>query len=85
MTCAPEIKPDARLTRFISENLPTVLPGARERFNTFKDLLEGYVAGEHTYPSLAARVRRRLQGTNEDRDTEDADEQPEPDEEPEGP
>ena len=57
---------DAHLTRFITELLPGLLPAARERFEGFRDLLEGYVDGEHGYESIAARVRRRVQGEPED-------------------
>ena len=59
-------QPDARLRRFITEHLPRLLPAARERFRTHRDLLEGYVEGEHTYEAFAARVRRRSQGEPED-------------------
>ena len=59
-------QPDARLRRFIIEHLPRLLPAARERFETYRDLLEGYVDGEHTYEAFAARVRRRVVGQPED-------------------
>jgi len=59
-------EPDARLRRFIIEHLPRLLPAARERFETYRDLLEGHVEGEHTYEAFAARVRRRRTGEPED-------------------
>jgi hypothetical protein len=59
--------PDARLTKFLHENLPRVLPGARENFDRYKDLLAEYGAGD-TYESFAGRVRRRSQGLPEDFD-----------------
>jgi hypothetical protein len=61
-------KPDERLSRFIVENLPAILPAAGERFDAFKDLIEGFVKGDHDYKSLAARVRRRLSGLDENFD-----------------
>jgi hypothetical protein len=59
-------QPDARLIKFIHENLPRVLPSARARFMRFKDLVQAYAAEEMSYPSFAARVRRREQGLPED-------------------
>lgn len=53
--------PDARLTRFIHKNLPTILPTARESFDTFKDLLLDFGNGENL-PSFIARVRSRMRG-----------------------
>jgi hypothetical protein len=60
--------PDKRLLRFVHENLPKVLPGARQRFDEYKDLLFGYSAGAMGYAEFAARVRRRSQGLYEDAD-----------------
>ena len=59
-------QPDARLRRFIIEHLPRLLPAAQEQFETYRDLLEGYVEGEHSYEAFAARVRRRQDGEPED-------------------
>lgn len=59
-------EPDARLIRFIHQNLPQVLPSARDAFEAFKDLLLGYATGEHSYKSFAARVKRRSHGKPED-------------------
>jgi hypothetical protein len=58
--------PDARMIRFLHENLPKVLADARARFDDFKDLLCGYANDEFTYESFAARVKRRSQGLPED-------------------
>lgn len=63
-------RPDARLTRFVSQNLPQQIKPARERFNDFKDLLSSYCFGQMQWDEFAARVRRREQGTNEDTDEE---------------
>lgn len=41
---------DPRLTRFIHENLPTILPEARARFEDYKDLLEAYAVLDMGYP-----------------------------------
>ncbi len=58
--------PDARLTRFIHENLPGLLPRAKQNFDNFKDLLFAYGSGEQSYKSFAARVKRRMRGESED-------------------
>lgn len=59
-------EPDTHLRRFIQQNLPDVLPRARERFEVYKDLLEAYGTGHMSYPAFAARVRRRQSGAPED-------------------
>jgi len=64
-------EPDVHLQRFIQQNLPDVLPRARERFEAYKDLLGAYSTGTMSYPAFAARVRRRQSGVPED-DTSDA-------------
>ena len=61
-------QPDARLVKFISANLPRVLPGARERFDQYKDLLADFGDRTISYREFAARVRRRSQGADEDSD-----------------
>jgi hypothetical protein len=66
--------PDQRLQKFVHENLPRILPDARDRFQEFRDLLMPYASGEKSYAEFAARVRRRQQGTNEDSDKQDRDE-----------
>ena len=58
--------PDARLTRFIHEHLPGLLPRAKQNFDNFKDLLFAYGSGEQSYKSFAARVKRRMRGESED-------------------
>jgi hypothetical protein len=60
--------PDARLQKFIGENLPKVLPEARETFEQYKDLLMSYGSLEIDYTEFAARSRRRSEGRNEDFD-----------------
>jgi hypothetical protein len=61
-------EPDVRLLKFVHDNLPRVLPAARDRFEAFRDLLTQYASGDKSYAEFAARVRRRQQGTNEDSD-----------------
>jgi hypothetical protein len=52
-------------------NLPKVLPEAKVRFDTYKDLLRAYAYGDMSYVEFAARVRRRSEGRNEDSDEPD--------------
>lgn len=59
-------EPDARLDRFISTNLPKVLPGARKKFREYFDLLEAYGSGSMGYVEFAARAGRRTRGEDED-------------------
>ena len=58
--------PDVRLKRFITEHLVPLLPAAQERFEQFRDLVEGYVDGTYDYEAFTARVGRRVQGESED-------------------
>ena len=58
--------PDERLLRFIRDHLPKVLPGARERFDAFKDLLFEYATSAMDYQEFAGRARRRQRGEPED-------------------
>jgi hypothetical protein len=60
--------PDGRLQKFIGENLPKVLPEARQTFDRYKDLLMSYGSLEIDYTEFAARTRRRSEGKNEDFD-----------------
>lgn len=60
--------PDARLRKFVIENLSLVAQEARERFEKFRDLLEMLVFGAMPYTQFAARVRRRTLGQNEEND-----------------
>ncbi|MDX3806563.1 MAG: hypothetical protein QHC89_09190 [Bosea sp. (in: a-proteobacteria)] len=63
--------PDANLTDFIGRIIPEELPEATKRFHSFKDLIAAYAQGEIRYTEFAARIRRRENGTNEDRDDEE--------------
>ena len=63
-------EPDARLLKFIGDNLPQVLTEARWRLDEYKDILEQYATGTMPYAEFAARVRRRTQGRSEDNDWE---------------
>ena len=56
----------ARLQKFIGENLPSILPEAREAFDRYKDLLCSYANGEYTYKEFAGRALRRSRGEEED-------------------
>jgi hypothetical protein len=60
--------PDGPLVNFVCENLPQLIPEARERLNSFKDLLNPFAFGEMSYDEFAARVRRRSEGRSEDFD-----------------
>jgi len=61
-------QPDARLTKFITENMMAVAPAARERMDQYFDLLAAFGSGDMNYTEFAARVRRRAAGANEDND-----------------
>ena len=63
--------PDGRLMKFVRENLPRVLPEARQRFEENRDLLSAFASGGRDYEEFAARIRRRVGGTNEDHDWEE--------------
>jgi len=60
-------QPDSRLLKFIGTNLPLILPQAREKFDSYKDLIDEFANGME-YKAFSARVRRRGDGTNEDYD-----------------
>lgn len=60
--------PNPHLVRFLTETVPAEAPAARERFNRYFDLLEKFGAGEMSYKSFAARVRRRRNGKPEHAD-----------------
>jgi hypothetical protein len=64
--------PDARLLRFIGQNMPAVAEEARSRFDAYKDLLAQFVSGDLAYDEFAARVRRRESGSNEDHDWDES-------------
>lgn len=63
--------PDPRLRNFLHNNLPSVLPAARAKFQEYEDLLTAYGSRNMGYTEFAARVRRRAAGTNEDHDWDD--------------
>jgi hypothetical protein len=50
-------EPDARLLKFIGENLPKVLPAARQRFDSTKDLLRAYAESEIPYRTLLKAIK----------------------------
>ncbi len=59
---------DARLDKFLHKNLPEQLIKMRPTYEEFHDLSFGYGSGDYTYKEFAARIRRRVNGTNEDHD-----------------
>ena len=61
-------EPDARLTKFTTRDLPLLVAAQRPVFDEYKDLLKAFSTGEMPYKEFAARVRRRVNGTNEDAD-----------------
>ncbi len=63
-------QPDDRLLKFIGINLPKILPGPRDRFDDYKDLLGDFGDGSMEYKEFSARARRRQEGTDEDSDWE---------------
>ena len=66
--------PDARLLKFLREHLPNLLLAQRPTFDKFKDLLQDFSSGSMLYAEFAARVRRRVKGTNEEGDWPDEEE-----------
>ena len=58
-------QPDARLLRFVGENLASVIMGARGRYDEYKDLLHGYACGQLSYRVFAHRVIQRQRGLSE--------------------
>ena len=65
--------PDKRLQKFLVTNLPDLVERARPLFQGYKDLLSAFGNGDMQYKEFAARVRRRSNGTNEDRDDDEED------------
>lgn len=61
-------EPDERLTKFLTVNLPAVLPTMKKKFADHYDLLAAYCWEGMSYEEFAARVRRRHHGQNEDGD-----------------
>lgn len=66
-------QPDTRLVKFVSTNLPGLIHSQRTVFDDFKDLLRAFGTGDMPYEEFAARVRRRIAGTNEDHDWDEYD------------
>jgi hypothetical protein len=58
--------PDARLTKFLHQDLPRLLPAARARFASYADLLCRYGTMTMDYAEFAWRVRKRERGEPED-------------------
>ena len=50
----------------LTDRLGSLLPEAWVRFEEFRDLLEEYAAGEHSYQAFAGRAARRVRGEPED-------------------
>ena len=59
---------DARMIKFIGQNMPLVAVDARAKYDEFKDLLESFATGDMPYDEFAGRVRRRSHGEAEDFD-----------------
>lgn len=53
-------EPDLRLIKFITQNLPSVLPEAVRKFEAQKDILLAYAKGEMTYLEFHVELRMRL-------------------------
>ena len=66
-------EPDARLLKFVNENLPPLAKSMRPAFDEYKDLLADFANDVTNYRVFAAKVRRRSRGTNEDNDWPDSD------------
>lgn len=67
-------QPDARLLKFVNDNLPSLISKMRPAFDEYRDLLTDFANDEISYAVFAARVRRRSQGTNEKNDWPDPEE-----------
>ncbi len=50
-------KPDERLTKFISVNLPEVVQPAREKFDLWRTEIEEYAAGQVPYSKFVAKLK----------------------------
>lgn len=59
---------DARMHKFISENLPALAVDARTKFADHIDLLDGLASGSMSYEEFAGRLGRRFRGEAEDFD-----------------
>ena len=60
--------PDARMLKFISQNMPALAVEARVKFDEYKDLLHGFATGGMSYEEFAGRMFRRSRGEPEDFD-----------------
>jgi hypothetical protein len=49
-------------------NLPKIADNAREKFDEYKDLLDGFVNGGMSYEEFVGRAARRDRGESEDFD-----------------
>ena len=61
-------QPDARMTKFVNDNLPRLIPAMRPVFDEYKDILAEFGSSAIDYTVFAAKVRRRSQGTKEEND-----------------
>ena len=59
---------NSALNRLPHDAAVTPRHGTRSRFEKHKDLLAGFASGDISYPSFAARVRRREKGQPEKSD-----------------
>jgi len=59
-------EPDARLRKFLTKDLPSLMVEARERFSNYADLLQRYGNRDIPYERFAWQVRRRQKGESED-------------------
>lgn len=65
--------PDRRLLTFITNNLLSLAPEVRLKFDEYRDLLGMFASRSIRYKEFAARVRRRERGQNEDHDWPEGD------------
>lgn len=63
-------EPDARLLKFVGENLPKIADNARTKFDAYKDLLDAYVNQGMGYAEFVGRSARRERGEPEDFDAD---------------
>lgn len=66
----PSDHPDKNLTEFVTRIVPEELADANRRFQEYRDLLQSFGEGAIKYKEFAARIRRRENGSNEDKDEE---------------
>lgn len=58
--------PDNRLRKFITVDLPNLLPSSRRKFEIYRDLLCAYGEERMAYDEFAARTARRERGEDEE-------------------